>query len=291
MLVCSLKYGSSFEDYYDFRFWSLDSTERSTYAGTGVTHDFHNSLNNKSYRSLFRSKALFLESFGKLLGRDCLNLQRVSDNEFASWVSDHSVFVAKPSLGAQGHGVRFVDSDKLHPQDLLRTLLEQGLDIVEEPIIQHKALQQLNPSSVNTIRIVTVYTDGQVDIIGAILRMGVGDVVDNLTAGGIAAPLDVDSGIVIDTAISKNFWLGPYESHPVTHERILDFSVPYWNEILNLCHRAANIEPKVRTVGWDVAVTDVGPVLVEGNDNWGKLLWQLPMRRGGLDVLRRYADI
>ena len=43
--------------------------------------------------------------------------------------------------------------------------------------------------------------------------------------------------------------------------------------------------PEVRTVGWDLAISNEGPVLVEGNDNWGKTTMQIPFERGIRNVL------
>ena len=60
---------------------------------------------------------------------------------------------------------------------------------------------------------------------------------------------------------------------------------------MDLARRAARIVPAIRSVGWDVAVTSAGAILVEGNDNWGSPLSQLYIDRGYRVVLPRYADV
>ena len=40
---------------------------------------------------------------------------------------------------------------------------------------------------------------------------------------------------------------------------------PYFEKALQLCKKAAKVEKHVRYVGWDIAITDKGPVIVEGN--------------------------
>jgi hypothetical protein len=53
----------------------------------------------------------------------------------------------------------------------------------------------------------------------------------------------------------------------MTSKQILGFVVPCWGDVVELATTAAARLPRVRYVGWDVAITDErGPVLVEGND-------------------------
>lgn len=56
-----------------------------------------------------------------------------------------------------------------------------------------------------------------------------------------------------------------YETHPMTGATIRGFEVPYWNEILDMCKKAAKITPEVRYSGWDVAITEAGPIFIEAN--------------------------
>ncbi|MBO5513265.1 MAG: hypothetical protein J5961_01580, partial [Mogibacterium sp.] len=41
--------------------------------------------------------------------------------------------------------------------------------------------------------------------------------------------------------------------------------VPYWQEIREMIDKASRVVPTVGFVGWDVAVMEDGPVLIEGN--------------------------
>ena len=292
VLACSCKYATSFEDYFKFRFATLESTERSTYAGTGIMHRFTNQQNDSRYRQIFCSKALFYKHFGQLMGRQCIYLREITPEGFADWVSERPIVVAKPCFGARGMGIEFVDNVKLRPEELYAALLRNGQDVLEEPIRQHEALQRLNPSCVNTIRVVTVCTGSQVDIIGTDLKLGMGGkLVDNIHAGGIAAPIDPDTGVVVRPATSSAVWSPRYEFHPDTKEAILGFQMPFWSLVLELARYAAGVVPEVRKVGWDIAVTDTAAILVEGNDNWGGQLWQFSPGKGCIDVLRRCANV
>lgn len=57
-----------------------------------------------------------------------------------------------------------------------------------------------------------------------------------------------------------------FDAHPDTGCSFIGFRVPCYKEAVDLCRRAARVRPGMRYVGWDVAVTPDGPVLVEGND-------------------------
>jgi hypothetical protein len=52
--------------------------------------------------------------------------------------------------------------------------------------------------------------------------------------------------------------------------------------------KAALLHPENRSIGWDVAITNNGPELIEANHDWCKLLWQLPVKKGLKHVLENY---
>ncbi|SLN52463.1 hypothetical protein ROA7450_02634 [Roseovarius albus] len=44
--------------------------------------------------------------------------------------------------------------------------------------------------------------------------------------------------------------------------------MPFWTETVAMCLQAAKSFPNVRSIAWDVAVTEEGPLIVEGNTQW-----------------------
>ena len=47
---------------------------------------------------------------------------------------------------------------------------------------------------------------------------------------------------------------------------------------------------KPRSIGWDIVITENGPGFIEGNHDWCKLLWQLPVNTGMKSVLESYKN-
>jgi hypothetical protein len=80
------------------------------------------------------------------------------------------------------------------------------------------------------------------------------------------------------------------EVHPDTGTRFSGLQMPFWKEVLDLCTRAARVTPNLRSVGWDIALTPEGPVIVEGNPDWD--LPMVQVHTNGLlqpDVRRQLA--
>ena len=82
----------------------------------------------------------------------------------------------------------------------------------------------------------------------------------------------------------------PEDVHPITGVPIVGFQIPYWSDTKKLCRKAASHNKANRSIGWDVAITETGPSFVEGNHNWCKLLWQLPIGEGLRSVLDHYLE-
>src|SRR5699024_11501854 len=68
--------------------------------------------------------------------------------------------------------------------------------------------------------------------------------------------------------------------HPITGERIIGFQIPFWERTLEMVKKAAGLYSGNRSIGWDIVITKSGPGLIEGNHDWCKLLWQLPVEKG-----------
>ena len=147
---------------------------------------------------------------------------------------------------------------------------------------------ELSPSGLNTVRIITQLADDKVEYLGARLRISVNSPVDNLAAGNLAAPIDMRTGTVNGPGIYSDITKSQKSVHPVTGKPIEGFVIPFWREVVDLAEKAALHTPQNKSVGWDIAVTSEGPELIEGNHNWCKLLWQLPVRQGLKHELERY---
>lgn len=288
MIYSAFRFKSSFEDYFIFEFFNKTAEERKTYLTTGKAHEFHDLMNEKNKRYIFRQKHIFMSKYKEFTNRDYLYLTNNYD-DFLEFISNKNFIVAKPDDGTTGKGIALYKlEDYTDKKVLWNELLKNQLNLIEELICQKEQLNRINPTSVNTIRIITVRNNDKTYILGALLRMSVGDFVDNLTNGGIVAPINIKTGVVKGPAVSKKLYESYYQKHPKTKEKIVGFNIPFWNEIKIMIDKASKIEKGIGTVGWDIAITENGPELIEGNDNWGKNMWQLGYQKGKMSLIEKY---
>lgn len=142
--------------------------------------------------------------------------------------------------------------------------------IIQSRLQQHPFLNSIAPYTTNTVRIVTLLdADNNVRVHFSILRAGRrGSAADNWDRGGISIAIDPVSGVLGKGVLKPKYGSRRVEAHPDSGVRFAGLQMPFWNEVLDLCSRAARVTPNLRSVGWDVAITSDGPVLVEGNPDW-----------------------
>lgn len=179
-----------------------------------------------------------------------------------------SVFI-KPLDGINGRQCRRFDWDDLNHADIhnLRSELMNGSYIFQETLVQHAALLRIYSRSVNTLRLDTfVRNDGSISIISGLMRFGMhGREVDN---GGCFIKVDLDCGTLAERALCfMHLGGGVYDAHPNTNFKFSGFEIPFFAEAKAMVTKAAQLIPS-RLVGWDVAITPTGPVLIEGNHNY-----------------------
>ena len=284
VILDSLKYNISIIEYFQFHFYKIPSQDKTNWAGTGYMYEYQLEMNPKQSRSLLSDKGIFLREYGKFVNHYFAGIEdlRLNPELAIHLINGKSDKVVLKSVDGQcGRGIQIISVNGLTPSVLISKLDASGNDLAEEFVEQHEDLNRLSPSGLNTLRVVTqINKKGGVDIIAARLRITVNNSVDNLAAGNLAAEVDLESGRVSRPAVYSDITKEDSTIHPITGVIIVDFKVPYFKESLEMVKEAALLFPQNRTVGWDVAITNNGPELIEGNHDWCKLLWQLPVKKG-----------
>ena len=142
--------------------------------------------------------------------------------------------------------------------------------LIQERIYQHPKMAELNASTINSIRLQTVMDkDGVVHPFGAGLRMGrKGCSVDNWAKGGVFVGVDMKSGKLMEKGFLKPQYGTSTKEHPDTHVVFKDFEIPYYKEAETLAVKLHKYLYRCHSVGWDIAITENGPVFIEGNGWW-----------------------
>jgi hypothetical protein len=196
-----------------------------------------------------------------------------------SWFEKYDVdsLFIKPLKGGRGLGIvlakkinnhLFIQStSKLTP---LQDFHLSKISIVQEVIKQDSRMSAFSSSSVNTIRIVTMYTKKEsVIILAAIMLCGVGEsYISNWAAGGINIGIDRETGRLQKFGYDKKGTR--YREHPTSRVTFEGFIIPQWQRIIDLAIKIQKALPCYRILGIDVALQESGePILIEVNENPG----------------------
>lgn len=273
MIRCSIKYQAGYTDYFLFYFEDLNSKQRSTYVTRGVNNSYIRLLNNREYYKFFNNKLLFNDTFKKYLGRDYIDLAKVSPQGLKEFITKNPTIIVKTIDGTGGFGVEKIETNiNTNCEELYKELIEKRQYLVEECIVQHKDMSKLAEKSVNTLRIVTVTKNNKTHVMLKVIRFGNGkNAVDNFHSGGMYSVFD-ENGIITKPAVDREG--NVYQEHPLNKTKIVGFKIPYFKEAINLAVEASKVIPQLGYVGFDIAISKNGPVLVEGNELPGYDLYQ-----------------
>ncbi len=266
MALCILKDHVGYMEYNLFHFVNKSRKDRQTYVTFDYSQHLFHTLNDDAYTDLFNDKLKFNGIFRDYLGRDFLDVSNASYEDFVEFCRGKKVFFCKPADSCSGKGIyRNVHIDENSDLRKIYEDLKEKKLFVEDSIVQHPEMSRLNPTSINTIRITTVLDkNDEPHVMYALQRIGIeGMSVDNVGSGGIYTVLSGEGEIIHPCWSDKT--ITAYENHPSSGMALIGFRVPYFKEALELCRKAAKVEKHVRYVGWDIAVSDRGPLIVEGN--------------------------
>lgn len=197
----------------------------------------------------------------------------VSEDEAIQLCQNMDNVILKPAMDKHGNGVKLLSVANGKTNIDGKTIGEVFKQykhnfLIQERVKQHKDIAALNPTSVNTMRILTYRSDMEVLVIYSVIRIGrSGQVIDNQCAGGISTTItkegklgkaafggySEDNVLKTDTGIALEGYQLPSYDKAIEFVKRLHFKLPYFN-----------------IVGWDVSIEESGePILIEFNTHPG----------------------
>ena len=270
---CVFRYGFGLTDYLNYKLYNKNSKERKQYVSTKTENKFYETVSPSAYKKRYTIKPDFLADFKDFTKRDFIVPKEDNYNEFLEFLYKHEVFMSKPYDGLGGADVKKEYSKDIENKEEYFNNAIKNRIFLEELVKQHPDMNKLCEKSVNTMRIMTFNDHGKSRIIWMGLRVGNGiNSIDNFHAKGMAVNIDINTGKLVGNAIDKD--LNEYEEHPFTHVKFDGFQIPCFEEAKKMVLEASLRSDKILVVGWDVAISDKGPVIIEGN------------RRPGFDIVQ-----
>lgn len=293
--------GLTWEEYYDFEFDNRDDVFRRSFLGLNEQRYYLDYLNPVKYFSLARNKYLahkMLENTGvrqaelycyyQPEARYIVEDGIVSDlNGVLRLLKQKNVqsCVIKTTEGSHGDSVWVIKSVNYQDSDailsrfdgqelLLSSVLGEDALIFESVVCQTKQFSAFNESSVNTVRFMTtLWPDGSARVIATWFKVGrAGRCVDNAGSGGnVDAAVDVETGKIYNV-VEFNGWrkVKEIKCHPDSGSRIEGVIIENWQAIKDEVQRFQQCFPYCKAAGWDIAITNEGPIVVEVNDFWDR---------------------
>ncbi len=188
----------------------------------------------------------------------------------------------KPLVGKGGKGAECwvlrdgayhgANAQVLTPDALLQHLksLSMDYDIIVQPrLLSHPALRDIGLNVLCTVRVMTCENEREeVEVTDAVMRMprAADAIVDNYHGGGIAAAVDLATGRLgratdLGTDIDSRW----HDVHPVSGAPIKHRQLPFWPELMELARAAHRAVSDREMVGWDIAILEDGPAVIEAN--------------------------
>ena len=161
-----------------------------------------------------------------------------------------------------GRGFVSSSGDDLSADELIETLRTRNC-IIQPVLEDHACLRAFGTVALSSVRVMTAKGhSGPSSPIGASLSLAVEP--GSLTSRfGIGCGIDIDDGTV-----RKTTWVE--DDDRLLNRNLLGLKLPHWEDCLHLvCKAHEEAFPRFATLGWDVALTSRGPVLLETNVNWG----------------------
>ena len=262
---CNNRYDiSSLKTYDNLKCWAYPREVLDTFAVPRDSYELRDQYNTVQ-GTVTSDKTRFDVIFKDFLGRKFWVNRDTSIEEFVEFIDGQTKVFCKPINLLGGHGCySYTLTDD--PEKDYEYFINEPKLLIEEVPVQHHLINEIYDKSINTVRVAAVIKDGEFRPIYAWMKFGAkGSVVDGRVGGGCFAGVNLETGIIETPAI--DYYNNRFENHVDTGKPITGFQIPYWKEVLDLAERALRHVEGLNFIGWDICVTESGPVLIEGNSH------------------------
>jgi Sugar-transfer associated ATP-grasp len=197
--------------------------------------------------------------------------------------AEHTL-VLKPTRGGEAKGIMIIEPEpgQGRPRRVngrpatLEAIARRASEcqyVVAPFLEQATYAREIFPAALNTVRLMTMVdvATGRPFIPACIHRFGSSRTApfDAIALGGLAAPVDLETGVMgpAVAALPRDGHRDVLDRHPETGARIAGVEIPHWPELRDHLLTLADRLRFLRYVAWDVAVTDDGFLINEGNSN------------------------
>lgn len=234
-------------------------------------------INKERYERILTDKNCFMARMSSLIKREYLDFSNASDEQVMAFCKRQKGLIVKDSWMSGGRGIQVYR--ELPEETRLRKLIARWRQskrelLLEELLVPHKALAAVFPDSLCTVRIHTLLCGREAKVVlNSSIRFGRKGALIDLCDNSYTLYLD-ENGTVLSGGAMNKFSMKLEPKHKDTGVDFSTVTIPYWNECCDLVKEAAKHVPEVPFVAWDVAITDTGVDLIEGNFLSGNILPQ-----------------
>lgn len=206
-----------------------------------------------------------------------------NEEEFSVYLDqlpENTIVVGKKvQCGSGGHDIVFLQIKNhtivFNNQEITFESLVKEYNnwIFQEKISNAPPISDVYPYALNTLRVLSYYDSNEVKIVYAMLKFGNNYAkTDNAHTGGMYVKIDINTGSLSPFAFDEDF--DKFDKHPLTGVTFEGLVIPQFDDVLQVVRNAAKLFPYLKCVGWDVALSKDGPVLIEGNSSPGLTIIQ-----------------
>lgn len=211
----------------------------------------------------------------------------IREEDAISILKQYSRLIIKPTIETMGgRGVQLLEFSKMSEEEILKEIKSYHGDfIVQKQVINHPSINKLNPSSINTFRVITFVTENDgVQVAPLSMRIGInGRIVDN---GGVFIAVSED-GDLSNTGYSKK-GIKKFTSHPDTGIEFAGYHVEGVPKILYAAKKMHSKFPQLGMLSWDLAYNENGEVVIIEVNTTGQSVW-FPQMVSGKAIFGKYT--